>query len=33
MEREAGGAEGLQAMAPEELERMWEQAKSVEKKS
>ena len=33
MEREAGGAEGLQAMAPEELERMWEQAKSAEKKA
>jgi nucleoside triphosphate diphosphatase len=33
MEREAGGAEGLHAMASEELEKMWEQAKSVEKKS
>jgi XTP/dITP diphosphohydrolase/ATP diphosphatase len=33
MEREAGGAEGLQVMAPEDLERMWEQAKTVEKKA
>jgi len=33
MEREAGGAEILKQMAPEELEKMWEQAKSVEKKS
>jgi len=33
MEREAGGPEILKQMAPEELEKMWEQAKSVEKKS
>jgi nucleoside triphosphate diphosphatase len=33
MEREAGGAEILKQLAPEELERMWEQAKSVEKEA
>jgi len=32
MEREAGGAEILKQLAPEELEQMWEQAKSTEKK-
>jgi XTP/dITP diphosphohydrolase/ATP diphosphatase len=30
MEREAGGAEILKQLAPDELERVWEQAKSLE---
>jgi ATP diphosphatase len=30
MEGEAGGAESLKQLAPEELEKMWEQAKAVE---
>ena len=33
MEREAGGAEALHAMAPDELERLWEQAKTTEKEA
>ena len=32
MEREAGGADVLRALAPDELEQMWEQAKMAEKK-
>ena len=32
MERETGGAEILEQLAPEELERLWEQAKTSEKK-
>jgi ATP diphosphatase len=30
MEREAGGAEILKQLAPEELEKLWEQAKAIE---
>jgi len=33
MEREAGGSEILKQLAPEELEQMWEQAKTVENKA
>jgi len=32
MEREAGGAEILKQLAPDELERLWEQAKTMEKR-
>jgi XTP/dITP diphosphohydrolase/ATP diphosphatase len=33
MEREAGGAEALKQLVPEELEQMWEQAKTAETKA